>query len=1009
MSVSESNRKESGFEFQVVSEENEHRDSRIPSQPVQDSRVSNAHEEKRASKFSSDVKDIEPRQSRFGSIQFNSNFRQSRVQNQIAGPEDNGLVMVNGNITGSKLEGTGRLNSEEYVYYGQWSNSKFNGYGRITKRNFALYEGQFSQNRRDGHGVEIYVNSDIYIGQFKSDRKQGLGIYLFANGGYYYGFFEKNFRHGFGTLYNRANRQTYTGFWKQDMRHGRGIEFYKNGSKYDGFFDNDKRHGIGFMEYSKSLLYIGEWVAGKRDGLGKVEHNKKTVSGRFKEDQFVEPFFFNSGTHADNLLNNPIPKTVEEYLKQIDFKIKKGVIRGVGDIYAVLKESLVTYVLSLVETSVLRLGCYLKLKNIFSKSSRFEYVMDDLLFSLKYEPNPTNLGVYWDPALREILVHKHDFSWNKWEIEIAPSKVVFDETQSGDVTDVQIIKTDDQISLVITNELAIAKTPIFDGEGVVNNEGCLLRYYNSITSSWESTAGIRFFPFFLSHEDFNKRSLLSLNVEYFVGEFYFGNDNAHPKNLGLFLAMDQENTWYSVGVDSVGAFVLAGQYNSNTKSGQLLQKYFLEYQIEYELFLATDEKLQGVWKTTNMGGHFVLRKDTSFKFTNELAKVLHAVSEAEKNSGKVNLKDIEILKPYMEASILSVISQNAQGGVPEFTDHKEEIEDIELFEKYKRQQNPDNVASEIRKKTTLSNNGKRISILRQSLIQMDIDDDDSLNDSFLPDEEADVVHKARASLAFLNLKATEKMANIELQELNASKNQFVRNDFQTRLGFALRGLKQVVTESIKQCRYKFDNDSEHISWVGNFVALGKEQQIIFNNFYIIGDAIEGIFTDIDDVNYELAGSYSSRSKEFEIVGLSFDKSRSVKLKGEFNNFKLKGKMTKKPFAGPPLDFEIKLLGNEGKATVRFFSENSIHENQTVVIKVTDSYLYGIILLEKDYVFLNGVSDKLGYGIEISSSNKKIKNNILVEVKTVTDDKQKLSAYERKMVFRNDEMEIILHY
>ena len=499
-----------------------------------------------------------------------------------------------------------------------------------------------------------------------------------------------------------------------------------------------------------------------------------------------------------------------------------------------------------------------------------------------------------------------------------------------------------------------------------------------------------------------------MKVDYFVGEFYFGNDNSHPKNLGLFLALDQENTWYSVGVDSVGAFILAGQFNPNTKSGQLLQKYFLEYQIEYELFLATEEKLQGVWKTTNMGGHFVLRRDTSFKFTNELAKVLHAVAEAEKSAGKVNLKDLEILKPYMESSILSVISQDAQGGIPQFTDQKNDLEDIELFEKYKRNQNPDNVAAEIRKKTTISSNGKRISVLRQSLIQMD-EGDDSLDDSILPDEEADVVHKARASLAFLNLKATEKMANIEIQELNASKNQFVKNDFQTRLGFALGGQKQVVTDSIKQCRYKFNDNSEHISWVGNFVALGKEQQIIFNNFYIIGDAIEGIFTDADDFTYELAGSYSSRSKEFEIVGLSFDKSRSVKLKGEFANFKLKGKMTKKPFAGPALDFEIKLLGYEGKAVLRFFGDNSVNENMSAVLKITDSYIYGIILLDKDYIFLNGVSDKLGYGIEISSSNKKIKNNILVEVKTVADEKQKMSAYERRIVFRNDEMELILYY
>ena len=188
----------------------------------------------------------------------NMTSSQSKIAKSMVPINEPGLFLTSTNVVDNKLEGTGKLNSEDYVYYGQWSESKFNGYGRITKRNFALYEGQFVNNRRDGYGVEIYVNSDIFIGQFKRDKKEGLGIYLFSTGGYYYGFFEKNFRDGFGTLYNRANRQTYTGYWKKDQRHGRGIEFYKNGSKYDGFFENDKRHGVGFMEYSKSLLYIGE-------------------------------------------------------------------------------------------------------------------------------------------------------------------------------------------------------------------------------------------------------------------------------------------------------------------------------------------------------------------------------------------------------------------------------------------------------------------------------------------------------------------------------------------------------------------------------------------------------------------------------------------------------------------------------------------------------------------------------------------------------------------------------
>lgn len=38
------------------------------------------------------------------------------------------------------------------------------------------------------------------------------------------------------------------------------------------------------MEYSASLLYIGEWKNGMRNGQGKVELGKKNLIGIFYED-----------------------------------------------------------------------------------------------------------------------------------------------------------------------------------------------------------------------------------------------------------------------------------------------------------------------------------------------------------------------------------------------------------------------------------------------------------------------------------------------------------------------------------------------------------------------------------------------------------------------------------------------------------------------------------------------------------------------------------------------------
>jgi hypothetical protein len=943
--------------------------------------------------------------SQTGSLRVNSTIQESQINFSLMGEPETDLLTDLTPKAENKTEGAGRINSEDYVYYGQISQSKFNGYGRVIKRNFALYEGCFFENRREGYGVEIYANSDIYIGEFMSDRKNGLGIYLFSTGGYYYGFFEKNLRDGFGTLYNRSNRQTFTGYWRKDLRNGRGVEFYKNGSKYDGFFENDKRHGVGFMEYSKSLIYIGEWNAGKRDGLGKVEQNKKTVSGKFKDDLFLEPLFFNSKSHADILLLQTSSKTVEEFLRDTDYKLKRTIVRGIGNIYVVLKESLVAYVLSLVDSSILRLNCYLKLKNIFSKSSRFEYVMEDILMTLKYEPNSASLSVYWDPVLREILINKQDFSWQKRSLDINVNNLIFDETQDKtEKREIQFGPTDETIQLIVTNELAIAKYQNFEAEGILNNEGFTLRYYKAATSEWESTATVRIFPFFLMHEDSKLKSILNLKLNHYTGEFYFGKDNFSPRTFSLFLALDQEGIWYSVGVDSVGSFVMAGQMNKATSTGQILQKYFNEYLIEYELFLATTEKLQGLWRTTNLGGHFVLRRDNSFRMNSEIATIMNEYLDIERKESKVMLDDIEELDFYMESSILSVIVKGVQGGIPEFLDKTEEIAHMELFEKFKKLQDVDNsVVPETKKKPVKASSKQKKTDKNKSFKKLEV--------SKKTEEISEIPKKVRASLALINLHAVDKIATHDLKELNLKHNSILKNDFKDNLTLALRDLKQVVENSIGRSVFKFDhNKNENISWVGNFITLGREEQVVFDNLYIIGDIIEGIFTDVNEVSYEMAGSYSSKTKEFEIVGMSFDKNKSIKFKGELTNFKLRGVMTKKPANGPSSNVEIKLLGHESKAVVHLLSSGVIYENLESTFKLTKSYLYGMILFQKDYIFLNGFKDKdSGFGLEINSTNKLFKNNLLIQVNEKACEKEELSLYEKKLIFQNEDMEIILFY
>ncbi len=63
---------------------------------------------------------------------------------------------------------------------------------------------------------------------------------------------------------------------------------------------------------------------------------------------------------------------------------------------------------------------------------------------------------------------------------------------------------------------------------------------------------------------------------------------------------------------------------------------------------------------------------------------------------------------------------------------------------------------------------------------------------------------------------------------------------------------------------------------------------MIDNLFIIYDRLEGIFVDNEENIYELAGSLSYRTKEFEIIGLSMDKTKSIKVRGTFSDLKFKG-------------------------------------------------------------------------------------------------------------------------
>ncbi|CEM25703.1 unnamed protein product [Vitrella brassicaformis CCMP3155] len=83
-----------------------------------------------------------------------------------------------------KRHGTGEETSPsgDFSYYGNFSQDRYEGWGRMEWSNGARYCGQFHNNLKHGYGVEQYPNDDVYQGNFVNGRIEGEGTYIRRDG-----------------------------------------------------------------------------------------------------------------------------------------------------------------------------------------------------------------------------------------------------------------------------------------------------------------------------------------------------------------------------------------------------------------------------------------------------------------------------------------------------------------------------------------------------------------------------------------------------------------------------------------------------------------------------------------------------------------------------------------------------------------------------------------------------------------------------------------------------------
>lgn len=142
-------------------------------------------------------------------------------------PANKRLVHTSGVYEGVVSEemanGYGKLETDEYVYDGEWKAGRPNGRGKIQYRNGTIcagqfvdglpngvcrledssgftYNGSFANGLFDGQGEATWVDGKRYVGEFRAGKYEGVGEHVWPDGRIYRGGYKGGKRHGSGVV-----------------------------------------------------------------------------------------------------------------------------------------------------------------------------------------------------------------------------------------------------------------------------------------------------------------------------------------------------------------------------------------------------------------------------------------------------------------------------------------------------------------------------------------------------------------------------------------------------------------------------------------------------------------------------------------------------------------------------------------------------------------------------------------------------------------------------------------
>ncbi len=138
-------------------------------------------------------------------------------------------------------------------YFGQISDSLFNGTGTMIYPDSTVYTGEWKDGLWNGTGTLTFPDGDRYTGNFLNHEFSGQGEYFYADGGKYTGNWEHSRFNGAGQM-DYADGSKYAGEWKDDMQEGIGILYdAPSGTLYKGYFEQNVF--IGSSQYAQQEEY----------------------------------------------------------------------------------------------------------------------------------------------------------------------------------------------------------------------------------------------------------------------------------------------------------------------------------------------------------------------------------------------------------------------------------------------------------------------------------------------------------------------------------------------------------------------------------------------------------------------------------------------------------------------------------------------------------------------------------------------------------------------------------